>query len=123
MVVKEEFKLKNASGHTVTLQNLTKGISYPDFGMTHLPRDFRGYRVKYTDRIADSPPARSCNKGECFMQAPALVLYRHQGVSDVPSVAELRAIRNQIISSGWLPGFHQQYPGAAARATAAHTAR
>ncbi len=53
MVVKEEFKVKNASGHTVILQNLTKGISYLDFGMTHLPRDFQGYRVKYTDRIAE----------------------------------------------------------------------
>lgn len=54
MVVKEEFKVKNASGHTVILQNLTKGISYLDFGMTHLPRDFQGYRVKYTDRIAQA---------------------------------------------------------------------
>jgi hypothetical protein len=53
MVVKEEFKVKNASGHTVILQNLTTGISYLDFGMTHLPRDFLGYRVKYTDRIAE----------------------------------------------------------------------
>jgi hypothetical protein len=53
MVVKEEFKVKNASGHTVILQNLTTGISYLDFGMTHLPRDFQGYRVKYTDRIAE----------------------------------------------------------------------
>ena len=55
MVVKEEFKVKDASGHTVILQNLTTGISYLDFGMTHLPRDFQGYRVKYTDRIAQPP--------------------------------------------------------------------
>jgi hypothetical protein len=54
MVVKEEFKVKDASGHTVILQNLTTGISYLDFGMTHLPRDFQGYRVKYTDRIAQA---------------------------------------------------------------------
>jgi len=52
MVVKEEFKVKDASGHTVILQNLTSGISYLDFALTHLPRDFQGYRVKYTDRIA-----------------------------------------------------------------------
>lgn len=52
MVVKEEFNVKSAEGHVVILQNLTKGISYLDFGMTHLPRDFQGFRVKYTDRVA-----------------------------------------------------------------------
>lgn len=52
MTVTEEFEVRNASGNTVILQNLKKGISYLDFGMTHLPRDFEGYRVKYTDRTA-----------------------------------------------------------------------
>ncbi len=52
MTVTEEFKVKNAAGNVVILQHLTTGISYLDFGMTHLPRDFQGYRVKYTDRTA-----------------------------------------------------------------------
>lgn len=52
MTVIEEFKVKNAAGHTVILQNLKKGISYLDFGNTKLGRDFEGYRVKYTDRTA-----------------------------------------------------------------------
>lgn len=52
MRVIEEFQVKNKAGHTVILQNLGTGISYLDFGMTHLPRDFQGYRVKYTDRTA-----------------------------------------------------------------------
>lgn len=52
MTVIEEFKVKNAAGKVVILQHIGKGISYLDFGMTHLPRDFEGYRVKYTDRVA-----------------------------------------------------------------------
>lgn len=52
MTVIEEFKVKNASGKVVILQHIGKGISYLDFGNTHLPRDFEGYRVKYTDRVA-----------------------------------------------------------------------
>lgn len=52
MQVIDEFKVKNAAGKVVILQNIGKGISYLDFGMTHLPRDFQGYRVKYTDRVA-----------------------------------------------------------------------
>jgi hypothetical protein len=52
MTVIEEFKVRNAAGNTVILQHIGKGISYLDFGMTHLPRNFEGYRVKYTDRTA-----------------------------------------------------------------------
>lgn len=56
MRITEEFQIKDATGHTLTLQNLTTGISYLDFGSTHLPRDFQGYRVKYTDRTAQPQP-------------------------------------------------------------------
>lgn len=52
MRVADEFKIRNPEGHVVILQQVAQGISYLDFGMTHLPRDFEGYRVKYTDRIA-----------------------------------------------------------------------
>lgn len=52
MRVANEFKIRNAAGHEVILQDITSGISYLDFGNTHLPRDFQGYRVKYTDRTA-----------------------------------------------------------------------
>jgi len=52
MTVTEEFKVKNAAGHTVILQHVKKGISYLDFGNTKLGRDFEGYRVKYTDYTA-----------------------------------------------------------------------
>ena len=52
MRVADEFKIKNAAGHEVILQNITSGISYLDFGNTHLPRSFEGYRVKYTDKTA-----------------------------------------------------------------------
>ncbi len=52
MRITEDFKIKNRAGHEVILQNISSGISYLDFGNTHLPRDFNGYRVKYTDRIA-----------------------------------------------------------------------
>jgi hypothetical protein len=52
MQIKDEFKIQDANGKVVILQDITAGISYLDFGMTHLPRDFQGYRVKYTDRTA-----------------------------------------------------------------------
>lgn len=52
MRVADEFKIRNASGHEVILQDITSGISYLDFGNTHLPRNFQGYRVKYSDRTA-----------------------------------------------------------------------
>ncbi|HWT71882.1 MAG TPA: hypothetical protein VN361_06845 [Oxalicibacterium sp.] len=54
MTVIEEFKVRNSAGNVVILQNIGKGISYLDFGMTHLPRTFQGYRVKYTDRVAQA---------------------------------------------------------------------
>ena len=53
MRITEEFRIKNASGHEVILQNIGEGISYLDFGNTHLPRSFKGYRVKYTDKVAE----------------------------------------------------------------------
>lgn len=53
MQVAEEFKIQDAKGHVVILQKIMPGISYLDFGMTHLPRSFQGYRVKYTDRTAE----------------------------------------------------------------------
>jgi hypothetical protein len=56
MRIAEEFKIRNAAGHEVILQNVTSGISYLDFGNTHLPRDFQGYRVKYSDRVAVPQP-------------------------------------------------------------------
>lgn len=53
MRVADEFRIKNAAGHEVILQKVEAGISYLDFGGTHLPRDFQGYRVKHTDRTAE----------------------------------------------------------------------
>ena len=53
MQVAEEFKIQDSTGHVVILQKIRQGISYLDFGMTHLPRTFEGYRVKYTDRTAE----------------------------------------------------------------------
>ena len=49
----EEFKVKSPSGNVVILQNIGKGRTYLDFGRTKLPHDFIGYRVKYTDRVAE----------------------------------------------------------------------
>lgn len=48
----EEFKVKNAAGKSLIMLNIDKGITYLDYGMAHLPRDFQGYLVKYTDQIA-----------------------------------------------------------------------
>lgn len=52
MQIKEEFKIQDDSGKVVILQNIESGISYLDFGTTHLPRNFQGYRIKYSDRTA-----------------------------------------------------------------------
>ena len=52
MKITEVINVKNASGKTVTLQHLVPGITYLDYGFTHLPRNFDGYRVKDTDRTA-----------------------------------------------------------------------
>ena len=56
MRVANEFRMKTDAGHEVILQQVTSGISYLDFGTTHLPRDFEGYRVKYTDRTVSPQP-------------------------------------------------------------------
>jgi hypothetical protein len=56
MRITEEFKVRNGTGHEIILQHVGPGISYLDFGNTHLPRDFEGFRVKYTDRIAEPQP-------------------------------------------------------------------
>lgn len=53
MKMTEEFNIKNASGKIIILQNLGTGTSYLDYGMTKLPRNFQGYRVKNTDRTAE----------------------------------------------------------------------
>ncbi|MFC7286962.1 hypothetical protein ACFQPC_02835 [Herminiimonas glaciei] len=49
----EEFNVKSPSGNVVILQNIGKGRTYLDFGSTKLPPDFIGYRVKYTDKVAE----------------------------------------------------------------------
>lgn len=53
MQVKDEFKIQDAAGKVLILQNIESGISYLDFGSSHLPRSFQGYRVKYTDSTAN----------------------------------------------------------------------
>src|SRR5690606_8903054 len=53
MRIQEEFRIRNGAGHEMILQNIQHGISYLDFGNTHLPRDFEGYRVKHTDMVAE----------------------------------------------------------------------
>ncbi|MFJ7565637.1 hypothetical protein ACIQW9_01590 [Herminiimonas sp. NPDC097707] len=52
MKITEVITVKNAAGKALTLQHLVPGITYLDYGFTHLPRDFNGYRVKDTDRTA-----------------------------------------------------------------------
>ena len=49
----EEFKVKNASGKELILEKDGTGRTYLDYGATKLPRDFTGYRIKDTDRIAE----------------------------------------------------------------------
>jgi hypothetical protein len=56
MRVADEFRIKTDAGHEVILQHVTSGISYLDFGNTHLPRDFQGYRVKHTNRTVEPLP-------------------------------------------------------------------
>jgi hypothetical protein len=53
MRVDDEFKVQGKSGHPLILQKIGLGITYLDFGNTHLPHDFQGYKVKYSDRIAE----------------------------------------------------------------------
>lgn len=52
MRIAEEFKVKNDNGKFLIMQNVVTGISYLDFGMARLPRDFQGYIVKHTDQVA-----------------------------------------------------------------------
>jgi len=52
MKITEVINVKNAAGKSATLQHLVPGITYLDYGFTHLPRSFDGYRVKDTDRTA-----------------------------------------------------------------------
>ncbi len=54
MQIAEEFRVKNTTGKSLIMLNITKGISYLDFGMAHLPREFQGYMVKHTDQVAEA---------------------------------------------------------------------
>jgi hypothetical protein len=53
MRVDEEFKVEDKAGRSLILQKIGLGITYLDFGNTHLPHDFQGYKVKYSDRIVE----------------------------------------------------------------------
>lgn len=52
MKIDEEFLIENQDGKRLILQKISKGLSYLDFGMTHLDRGFVGYKVKHMDRTA-----------------------------------------------------------------------
>ncbi|MDX5446375.1 MAG: hypothetical protein LPJ87_10015 [Zoogloeaceae bacterium] len=52
MKIDEEFRIQGQDGKQLILQKISRGISYLDFGMTHLGRDFEGYKVKHMDRTA-----------------------------------------------------------------------
>ncbi len=52
MQINEEFRVQNAAGKPLIMLKIEKGISYLDFGMAHMSRDFEGYMVKHTDQIA-----------------------------------------------------------------------
>lgn len=54
MRVDDEFRVQDKSGNTLILQKIGQGITYLDFGNTHLPHNFEGYKVKYSDRIAEA---------------------------------------------------------------------
>jgi len=56
MKIDEEFMIENTEGKRLILQKISRGISYLDFGMTHLDRNFEGYKVKYMDRTATPLP-------------------------------------------------------------------
>ncbi|AUN93710.1 hypothetical protein [Pseudazoarcus pumilus] len=69
MKIDEEILIQNQHGKKLILQKVSRGISYLDFGMTHLSRDFEGYKVKYMDRIAAPQPDGSfkmTDTGEVF---------------------------------------------------------
>lgn len=56
MKIDEEFRVGNKDGKQLILQRVSAGISYLDFGMTHLGREFEGYKVKHMDRTASPQP-------------------------------------------------------------------
>lgn len=69
MKIDEEILIQNADGKRLILQKVSRGISYLDFGMTHLDRGFEGYKVKYMDRTATPLPDGSFklnDTGEVF---------------------------------------------------------
>ncbi len=69
MKIDEEFTIQNQDGKKLILQKVSRGISYLDFGMTHLDRQFEGYKVKYMDRTASPMPDGSFklnDTGEVF---------------------------------------------------------
>jgi hypothetical protein len=51
MKVTEEFNVKSSAGKTIPLEYLTPKLTYLDYGFTHLPRGFEGYRVKNSSTI------------------------------------------------------------------------
>tara|TARA_R110002049_G_scaffold18219_4_gene69952 strand:+ start:1613 stop:1837 length:225 start_codon:yes stop_codon:yes gene_type:complete len=69
MKIDEEFLIQDPHGRKLILQKVSRGISYLDFGMTHLGRDFEGYKVKHMDRVAAPQPDGSfklTDTGEVF---------------------------------------------------------
>ncbi len=54
MQIAEEFRVQNATGKSLIMLKVNKGISYLDFGMAHLPKEFQGYMVKHTDQVAEA---------------------------------------------------------------------
>jgi hypothetical protein len=53
MKVAEEFNVKNAAGKILPLQYITPQLTYLDFGSVRLPRNFEGYRVKDSTKVAE----------------------------------------------------------------------
>lgn len=53
MRVDDEFKVQDKTGHTFIIQKIGAGITYLDFGNTHLPHNFEGYKIKYSYHVAE----------------------------------------------------------------------
>lgn len=53
MRVDDEFRVQDKTGKSFIIQKIGKGITYLDFGNTHLPHDFEGYKIKYSDHVAE----------------------------------------------------------------------
>jgi len=53
MKVEEEFSVKNSAGKVLPIEYLSPKLTYLDFGASHLPRGFEGYRVKDTTTIVE----------------------------------------------------------------------